>query len=133
MTPEQEALVLDNLRLPSARVRRLGYSGWCYEDELEDEARLALVVAATSYNSAKSKFETFAWFKIDCAIKDLIRRQFRTLSRKKYRELKTTGNITMRDRSFNPMVGKGMIAERPYVLDCHAFRCGIMSYTGKAF
>ena len=66
MTPEQEKLVTDNLRLVTYCCRP--YAGKHYYEDLKGEAKLALVKAAVGYNSKKGKFSTYACTAIQRAI-----------------------------------------------------------------
>ena len=62
MTPEQDHLVLDNLKLIPYMVGKYYRKGIprSHIDELSDEAQLALVAAASTYNPAKGPFAGWA-------------------------------------------------------------------------
>jgi DNA-directed RNA polymerase specialized sigma subunit len=63
MTPEQEALVLDNLKLVHYMVNSYSRGRSIppnVREELDDEAQLALVEAAVSYDPGKGKFSSWA-------------------------------------------------------------------------
>ena len=72
MTPEQEALIESHLDLPKRITRR--YYGR-YRDEIVDEARLALVMAANDYETSRGvPFEAYATIRIKWALGDLFRK-----------------------------------------------------------
>jgi DNA-directed RNA polymerase specialized sigma subunit len=82
MTPEQERLVLDNIKLAPFIANKLanvsGVSSY-YRDELHDEAKLALVRAASTYDPDKcAKFSTYACTVIKNSLVDFGRRTFLT-------------------------------------------------------
>jgi DNA-directed RNA polymerase specialized sigma subunit len=89
VTPEQDLLIEDNIKLPEWLVSK--YRGHRIYDEALDEARLALVIAAHEYNQAKGcSFKTFASQKIKWRVADYLR-SIDIMSRNGRREYKATG------------------------------------------
>lgn len=126
MTPEQDALILNNLDLVRLRVIALGYIGAPYADELQDEARLALVRAADDYQNSKGKtFRAWAILRIDAAIRDYIRRND-TMTRDQRRHFNKMGELK-KPRLFRSKLKRRCGHRRKHFLDPAAFRRGFLA------
>ena len=73
MTPEQEKLVTDNLRLVTYCCRP--YAGQCCYEDLKGEANLALVNAALTYDFKEGTFSNWAVNRIKWKIASFLRKQ----------------------------------------------------------
>jgi DNA-directed RNA polymerase specialized sigma subunit len=139
MTPEQDRLVLENIKLAPYMVNRfpgIGNIIAYHRDELYDEAQLALVRAASTYDPDKyTKFSTYACAVIKNSLVDYGRRTFLTenkaLKMPKFGKTGTDYNKTLKNREARRKYTElhGVIS----TLDAAAFRRGWLARSGIMF